>query len=78
MYLQVEVINKAAECEQLMELEPDEARKAAYRSLRDSWIKLANECELMSPGQVVREMADILLMQTNLEAAIKTTSAFER
>jgi hypothetical protein len=67
MFKQSDVFNRAAECERLMNLETDEIRRSAYRSLLELWIKLANECTSMGPKKLAREFDDLDQIQTSFQ-----------
>jgi hypothetical protein len=71
MVKQSDAFDRAAECERLMNSETDLARKAAYQSLRDMWIELANECASMSPEEFAKHFADIEQIQAGFQEATK-------
>jgi hypothetical protein len=67
MSSQVDLSNKAGECERLMNLEADEVKKLALRLLREIWIALANESATMDPKEVARQIAYIEKIQATVQ-----------
>lgn len=68
---QSDAFDRAAECERLMNLQTDEVQREAYRSLREMWISLANECPSMSPKEIERHFADLTEIQTTFQNSKK-------
>ena len=68
----VDLLKRAAECERLMDGEPDDVRKIAFRLIRDIWIALANECASMKVEELAQEVAAISQIQLGLVGNGKT------
>jgi hypothetical protein len=67
MSSQVDLSNKAGECERLMNLEADEVKKLALRLLREIWIALANESATMDAKELARQIAYIEKIQATVQ-----------
>lgn len=66
MSRQSELLDRAAECQRLMDLSSDPKKKQTFRQLRDMWIELARESTSM-PAQVLAERTSLV---ERLQAAL--------
>jgi hypothetical protein len=66
MSSQSDLLNKAAECERLMNLETNEDKKLAFKLLREMWIAVANESATLEPEELARQIASVEKIQARL------------
>ncbi len=57
------LLERAAQCEQQMNRETDEVRKAVFRLIRDMWVALANERSSMTATELARQIAAVETIQ---------------
>ena len=69
MSRQSELFDRAADCERLMSLASDLEKRGILRQLRDLWITLANESDLMSARSLANEVAAMEKIQSSLIAS---------
>jgi len=63
---QSELFQRAAECDRLVNDEPDPIRKQTLKYVRDMWIALANECASMPAHKLEADIASLESIQADL------------
>ena len=71
MSRQSDLFDRAAECQQALELATNPEQKIALKLLRDMWTALANEYPALRPDQVAKEIAAIEELQFNVASLSK-------
>ncbi|HLH97155.1 MAG TPA: hypothetical protein VKW08_18750 [Xanthobacteraceae bacterium] len=69
MTRQSELFDRAADCERLMSVASDPARRGVLKQLRDMWIALANESEVNPLRDLAKEIAAMDNIQASLHEA---------
>ena len=65
--LRTELLDRAAECERLMDGEADNARKRVLSLIREMWIALADESGTMNPEELGQTVAAIARIQLDFQ-----------
>lgn len=69
MARQSELFDKAADCERLMIAASDPEKREVLKQLRNMWIALANESEVMPARTLAHEIAAMENVQASLDHA---------
>lgn len=73
MYQQ-EFWEKATECVRAIECSSDPVRREMLTNLRDMWINLANESEVLTEIDVARQVAAMTQLQADLTKSTETST----